>query len=236
MRRYARPDVASIRPRRSTAVSVRAACRPGIAATTLASNERADRDERDRERGNRRIGHDVERRRETIPEHTPDHDAERNSNHDAESDGDAGLPGDCRCELPSRETERLEQREIAPPPPHRREQGQAERDDCSGCERRAEQRGGVAHRAVVDDLGGTLHRNDGKRTVAENVRPVGDRLQRPTRGRRVHAGAEPNEDGLGAAGEVAESPVGRWNECRGDHGAGRRSPGAGCSRRRLRAT
>ena len=29
-------------------------------------------------------------------------------------------------------------------------------------ERGAEERGGVAHGAVVDDLGGTLHRDDGR--------------------------------------------------------------------------
>ena len=76
----------------------------------------------------------------------------------ADADGDAGLPGDGRGELSAGEAERLEQRELASAATHRREQGEAERDDRAGGERGAEQRGRVAHRAVVDDLGGTLHR------------------------------------------------------------------------------
>ena len=81
----------------------------------VGQDERADRDERDGERGDGWFGYDVQCGGESFPERAADDDAERHAEDHADADGDAGLPGNRRGELSAREAERLEQCELRSP-------------------------------------------------------------------------------------------------------------------------
>ena len=147
-------DVAHSAWRRS-AVRVRAAWSPGIAATRLARTSaptamsaivsagtvgwgtawiaRAKRSQSDR------------------PRMMPSGDAD----DDADGDGDRRLPGDDGCELTAGEAECFEEREFASAASYRCDECERERGDGADGQGDAEQCGCGAHRAVVDDLRGS---------------------------------------------------------------------------------
>ena len=112
----------------------------GNGGDEVGEDEGADGDDGDGESRDGRVGNDVERVREQVPERTAEDDAEGHADDDAERDGDAGLPCDGRGELPTGKAEGLEERELAPSATYGRDEGEAEGDDGAGRERDAEER------------------------------------------------------------------------------------------------
>ena len=70
------------------------------------------------------------------------------------------------AELSAGEAERFQQRQVPSAAAHRRDEGQAEGDDRPGGEPDGEDDRRRADAAVVDDLGRTLHAEDGDVVVA----------------------------------------------------------------------
>ena len=181
--------------RSKTAVFVRAAWRPGIAATTLASTSAPIAIERDRERGNRRLGHDVDLRSRTGSTARARGRCRAARRRRRRSRPRSSTATRRRRELPAGEAERLQQREVASAPAHRRDERERERDDRAGGERarRGERR--VAHRAVVDDLGRALHGDRrARRSSSAGSASCAIRSSRVTRRERFAPGAEADED------------------------------------------
>ena len=89
----------------------------------VAEDEGANGDHGDGEGGDGRLGNDVKRPCEQVPECAAEDDAGGHADDDAERDGDAGLPCDGRGELSVGEAEGFEEREIAAATTHRRAGG-----------------------------------------------------------------------------------------------------------------
>jgi hypothetical protein len=87
-----------------------------------------------------------------------------------------------------------------------------ERDHGARSEGGTEGRGCSAHRAVVDDLSRTLHRQHRWWAMAQDVEGPSDPLQGPAGRCGVRPVPEANEDGLGTVDEVAKAPLGGWYE------------------------
>ena len=114
---------------------MRAGLAAGESGDDVGEHERAERDDRDREQRDTRLGYDVQLVREEVPQRPAGNDAERHADDDADADRDRRLPRDRRGELAAGEAERLEQREIAAAAPNRCHERERERGDGAGRER-----------------------------------------------------------------------------------------------------
>ena len=136
---------------------MRAALRPGRAATTLASTSTPSATratDRTRHAG---LGNRIDLSGEESPEPAPQDYSKRHAEHDPDDGSDRRLPGQSRCQLSVRETQRFQQGKVMSPPPHRCRQGEAESDDRTRGEGGCEQGGGGTHGSEVHDFGRALH-------------------------------------------------------------------------------
>ena len=154
-----RPSAALTHSARSTnAMGVRAAIRPGMAATTFASTSAPTAMITTVRTGTFGAGTTWISRAKRSQSHRPTTMPRGTPTIVPMTDGDARLPGDGRGELAVGEAEGLQQREVPPAPAHRSDEGEPEGDDRTDREPGARDGRRSPHRAVVDDLGRPLHR------------------------------------------------------------------------------
>src|SRR5207244_109349 len=117
-------------------------------------------DDNQRERGYVYGLSDAEVAREALPDPAPDDDSEWHTDHERNHHDGGGLAGHRRSHLAARETEGLEDRDIAAAPAHRRHQQVREHTDAEDSKKRSKQEWCRAYCVVALDAGRSLRAGD----------------------------------------------------------------------------
>ena len=180
-----------------SAVGVRAAIRPGIAATALA-NRRATTAMSTMVRTGTFGAGTAWMSREQVPEDAADDNAQRHPDDRPHAHRNRRLPGHRRRKLALGEPEGLQQGQVPAPPTDRGQQGEAEGDDCTGGQGATEHRRRTPDRVIVGDLRRPQHTDN----AAGAVRRGGERPFDPPQGTSGQRGVRPVTD----ADEVGVGP------------------------------